>query len=55
MVIAGAGRAKLAAANEWCALKTAFYWDSSDPRGKADNDQNIWKLCKYIDDKKLQF
>ena len=30
----------IGAANEWCALKTALYWDSSDPRGKADNDQN---------------
>jgi hypothetical protein len=32
-------------ANEWRALKTALYWDSSDPRGKADNDQNTWKIC----------
>ena len=30
----------IAAANEWCALETALNWDFSDPRGKADYDQN---------------
>jgi hypothetical protein len=45
MVLAGAGRAKLAAANQWCALKTALIWNSSDSREKADNIQNTCKIC----------
>jgi len=26
-------------------LKTAFYWESPPPRGKADNDHNTCKIC----------
>ena len=26
--------------------KPRYYWDSSDPRRKADNDQNTWKICR---------
>jgi hypothetical protein len=36
----------IGAANEWCALKTAIYRDSSDPCRKAINDHNTWTLCK---------
>jgi beta-glucosidase/6-phospho-beta-glucosidase/beta-galactosidase len=30
----GNARFSTRGANEWCALKTALYWDSSDPRGR---------------------
>ena len=36
-----AGPGGIGAANEWCALKIALYWDSLDPRGKAESDQYI--------------
>jgi hypothetical protein len=35
----------LTAANEGCALKTALYWDSSDPRGEIENNRNKYKQC----------
>lgn len=50
-----AGRAEFAPQMNGARSRPRYYWDSSDPRGKADYDQNTWKICRSIDDKKLQF